>query len=371
MISTAPSLPDFELQDALLARVSRTFALTIPALSKHLEQVVGNAYLLCRITDTIEDAATLDPEQSQEFCERFIQVVEGREDPRAFATALQPYLEDNHTTDDERWLVRETPAVINITWHFSAEERSALSDCVRIMGRGMAVFQHNESLAGLSDLAEHGRYCYVVAGVVGEMLTRLFIVNLPQLGSHRESLMELAVSFGQGLQMTNILKDTWEDRSRGACWLPRDVFAEEGIDLAEIRPGMKDRAFVRAWERLIGLAHGHLENALAYTLKIPSEEVGIRNFCLWALFMALLNLRKLRRHPDFTNGNMVKIRRSTVHSVVLYCRWAARSDRALRYAFKLCSMGLPGPRPGDLTPPTGLQGLDSPGRRSNPMEVTQ
>src|SRR5690625_882160 len=42
---------DFALQRELLAKVSRTFALTIPALPEHLERVVGNAYLLCRIID--------------------------------------------------------------------------------------------------------------------------------------------------------------------------------------------------------------------------------------------------------------------------------------------------------------------------------
>ena len=34
--------------------------------------------------------------------------------------------------------------------------------------------------------------------------------------------------------MTNILKDVWEDRSRGACWLPQDVFTRHGVDLADI-----------------------------------------------------------------------------------------------------------------------------------------
>ena len=46
---------DSEYQDYILQGVSRTFALTIPQLSKDLVQVVGNAYLWCRMADTIED----------------------------------------------------------------------------------------------------------------------------------------------------------------------------------------------------------------------------------------------------------------------------------------------------------------------------
>ncbi len=48
------------------------------------------------------------------------------------------------------------------------------------------------------------------------------------------TLSTLAASFAQGLQMTNILKDVWEDRSRGACWLPQEVFCRHGVDLAQI-----------------------------------------------------------------------------------------------------------------------------------------
>ncbi len=81
--------------------------------------------------------------------------------------------------------------------------------------------------------------------------------------------MRLAVSFGQCLQMTNILKDFWEDRANGACWLPRDVFLAEGLDLANVRPG--DPGFAHGYRRLLGLARAHAENALAYTLAIPAQ----------------------------------------------------------------------------------------------------
>ena len=42
-------------QDQILPHVSRTFALTIPQLPMPLRTAVTNAYLLCRIADTIED----------------------------------------------------------------------------------------------------------------------------------------------------------------------------------------------------------------------------------------------------------------------------------------------------------------------------
>ena len=45
----------FDRQQEHLAKVSRTFALTIPLLPTELIDYISNAYLLCRIADTIED----------------------------------------------------------------------------------------------------------------------------------------------------------------------------------------------------------------------------------------------------------------------------------------------------------------------------
>ena len=84
----------------------------------------------------------------------------------------------------------------------------------------MAEFQRHATAAGLNDLPHLDRYCYHVAGVVGEMLTELFCDYSAKINERRNELLPLAVSFGQGLQMTNILKDVWDDRQRGACWLP-------------------------------------------------------------------------------------------------------------------------------------------------------
>ena len=55
------------LQAELLAKVSRTFALTIPQLPAPLADWVGNAYLLCRIADTIEDEPALSCEEKACF----------------------------------------------------------------------------------------------------------------------------------------------------------------------------------------------------------------------------------------------------------------------------------------------------------------
>jgi len=59
--------PEANLHEHLLEGVSRTFALTIPQLPDGLRETVTNAYLLCRIADTIEDDPELDSVTKDSF----------------------------------------------------------------------------------------------------------------------------------------------------------------------------------------------------------------------------------------------------------------------------------------------------------------
>ncbi len=331
---------DLRYQRGILPGVSRTFALTIPVLPNSLAVVMTNAYLLCRIADTIEDDPGLTHEQKSQFHARFVAVVKGTHYAEEFASDLKPLLSER-ILPAEHELVRNTAAVIRVTHACSAEERAALTRCVSIMCRGMPEFQRNKSLRGLEDLGELAEYCYYVAGVVGEMCTELFCLHCPELAEKRELMLRLAVSFGQGLQMTNILKDIWDDRQAGACWLPRSVFARGTMDLERLEAWPTQPAFRDGLNELIGVGHAHLRNALEYTCLIPKREAGIRRFCLWAIGLAVLTLRNIHRHPQFRAGSEVKVSRRTVKATVLTTNLTLMSNRALRLMFARAADGLP------------------------------
>jgi farnesyl-diphosphate farnesyltransferase len=334
------SAADLAYQRGILPGVSRTFALTIPVLPDALAVVMTNAYLLCRIADTIEDDPGLTHEQKSQFHERFVAVVKGENDAEPFARELAPLLSDR-VLPAEHDLVRNTAAVIRVTHACAAEERAALTRCVAIMCRGMPEFQRNKSLRGLRDLDELAEYCYYVAGVVGEMCTELFALHCPELQPNREAMLRLSVSFGQGLQMTNILKDIWDDRESGACWLPRSVFAGGAMDLERLEAWHTEPAFREGLEELLGVGHAHLRNALEYTCLIPKREIGIRRFCLWAIGLAVLTLRKIHRNPSYRSGSEVKVSRRTVKATVLTTNLTLMSNRALRLMFARAADGLP------------------------------
>ena len=346
MVATAQNLSvaqvrsDLSYQASILPGVSRTFALTIPVLPGRLAEVVTNAYLLCRIADTIEDDPALDNNQKTAFHRRFLSVAKGREDADAFAASLAPQL-SQRTLADERDLVRNTAKIVRLTRSYSDPEQQALMRCLTVMCTGMPKFQRDGSLRGLNDVRELGEYCYVVAGVVGEMLTELFCAHCAELRPKRDEMKCLAVSFGQGLQMTNILKDVWDDRRSGTCWLPRSMFANGPLVLERLEEFHQSEAFREGLNSLIAVTHRHLQNALEYTCLIPAREAGMRRFCLWALGLAVMTLQKLHQNPGFTAGNEVKVSRRTVKATLLATNLALASNACLRWLFRMATTGLP------------------------------
>ncbi len=335
-------LPDNDFQAYLLEGVSRTFALTIPQLPKKLFPAVANAYLLCRIVDTIEDEVSLSARQKLYFCDEFINVVKTGQNAESFAVELAPLLSEQ-TIPAEHQLIHVIPRVIQITHSFESAQVAALSECVETMAKGMPIFQAQNLHDGLETLADMDKYCYYVAGCVGEMLAKLFCHYSPEIAKHEEQLLKLSVSFGQGLQMTNILKDIWDDAGRGVCWLPQDIFTETHFELKNLTPETKDVEFGKGLEHLISIAHGHLHNALRYTLLIPNDETGIRKFCLWALGMAVLTLRKIKSNLQFNRSEQAKITRNSVKATIIATNLSVRSDFLLTQLFNFASRGLTTP----------------------------
>jgi farnesyl-diphosphate farnesyltransferase len=341
---------DQAYQDEILPHVSRTFALTIPQLPLALSVPVTSAYLLCRIADTIEDEPALTPPETLAFLQRFSTIVAGQGDPKELARDLEQRLTDR-TLATERDLVANMDRVTRVTASLGPGQQAAIQRCVELMCYGMPRFQFNASLRGLARSGDLDDYCYYVAGVVGEMLTDLFCDYSPKIAQHRPALTSLAASFAQGLQMTNILKDVWEDRSRGACWLPQEVFTRHGVDLAQLSAQTQDERFSAGMRELVAIAHAHLRNALDYTLLIPGKEKGIRRFCLWAIGLAILTLRKIAQNPGFSSGAQVKVKRSAVSTTVVMTNLFVSNDWMLRRLFAMAARGVPLSRVAELRRP--------------------
>ena len=74
---------------------------------------------------------------------------------------------------------------------------------------------------------------------------------------------------------------------------------------------------------------------------IPGHEAGVRRFCLWALGMAVLTLRKVYANRNFTSGQQVKISRRSVKAVVLVSNLSVSNDTVLKLLFDGFTRSLP------------------------------
>ena len=333
---------DLRFQQEILSGVARTFALTTPQLPRELRALFGNAYLLCRINDTIEDNASLTVEQKDYFARRYVEIVTDEVEDDNFSQDLIELVSES-VTKSEKELIAQADRVVGIKRQFSREQQMIVERCVSTMSRGMIEFQRSASIDGLSDLAEFNRYCYSVAGIVGVTLTELMCDYSDEIRARREELLRLGVSFGQGLQMVNILKDCWEDRARGVCWLPRSVFLELGVELRDLGANdvQQDSAFAEGLSQLVAFTNFHLTNAQRYIELIPSKETGYRRYCLWAAGMGFATLRRIEANPHFRSGQEVKISKTAARSIIAVTSIFSRSDRILGFIFNHLRRGLP------------------------------
>jgi farnesyl-diphosphate farnesyltransferase len=308
---------DLAYQKAILGSVSRTFALTIPLLPPMIEKVVGNTYLLCRIVDTIEDAADLSPETKQNLSQLFLDAVLKKLPVESFVAPCLKAL-DHYGNLDELDLIAHTPTVLRILHTCSKDDQAAVSRCISIMSEGMSYFHGKQTQAGLKDLREFEKYCYVVAGVVGELLTTVFSNHSSAFAKNMKGHDELAIAFGQALQMTNILKDSPEDHARGVSWKPANLSQKE----------------------LLKISYQKLQDSLRYILLIPKTELGMRRFCFLAFGLAVMTLSKIAKRNEFSNTDEVKLSRKTVMAFYTFTKFAVKSDVLMQTFFNTFSKSL-------------------------------
>lgn len=209
--------------DALLVKTSRTFALAIPLLPEPCRQEVTLAYLLFRIADTFEDAAAWPKGQRLEALCEFVEILNSRDVARSRERTAQWLKTKPIDHDGYLELLAETPAVIAALDALEPRARAIVTKHAIRTTEGMATVVRRTDDRGnlqLRDVEDLRAYCYIVAGIVGELLTELFLLHAPGTHAVRATLEGNAVAFGEALQLVNILKDAEDDAQDGRVFLP-------------------------------------------------------------------------------------------------------------------------------------------------------
>ena len=112
--------------------------------------------------------------------------------------------------------------------------------------------------------AELERYCYLVAGVVGLIMCRVFDLR-------HEEAQKQAVIMGNAMQLTNILRDVKEDWDRGRIYLPKEDLDRFGCSEQDIAAGVATDGFRKLMRFEIERARGLYHEGAEGLCHLPSD----------------------------------------------------------------------------------------------------
>ncbi len=209
----------------VLKETSRTFYIPITFLKADLKYSVASAYLVLRAIDEIEDHESI---QNTTKFDLLMQLSE---------LFKRPFTQEEYF--DIIAPVKEQLPEVSIRlvdWIQACPEgsRSLMMETASEMASGMAKWaKENWQVHTKEDLDD---YTYYVAGCVGVYLSKLWNWSYGQ-----ETNEELAIGFGRGLQIVNILRNQKEDKEeRGVSFVPDDwsrdqlfAYADENLAQAD------------------------------------------------------------------------------------------------------------------------------------------
>lgn len=235
--------------NGLLKSVSRSFYLSLHMLPRPVRGYLSLGYLLARASDTIADSATVSVAQRLELLDQFTVAVQGEFPPglRHGVGELQvPH-------PGEQLLMTQLEPCFAL---LSQMEPRGLELIRCVLGH----IVHGQKLdlqrfpGVLPDAAALEEYTFLVAGSVGEFWTDILAWKIPRAFTLPVSEMRaLGRTYGQGLQLVNILRDLEEDMANGRRYLPgaEDVLTQRShwASVAEdwLQSGEKYVRNLRGW----------------------------------------------------------------------------------------------------------------------------
>lgn len=303
-------LTEAEFYQIHLDRVSRSFAFCIRQLPDPLRAWVGLSYLTCRILDTIEDAPWSDREAQFEAFRRFDRALNGEIEAIANLKDLMP----EGVESNEMLLLEDAESLLEDVQRLPRPAGQILRDLASTMSAGMQHFagRAQNGRLELGTLAEVNQYCFFVAGIVGELLTRLLAAFEADYAMNEKRVLR-AHHFGLFLQKVNLLKDQVGDEKVGRFLIP-------------------DRDAVEA------SAREHAVEAFAFLTDLPQSQPEFRRFCTWSLMLGLEAVKYARESRS--QGHVIKVPRARTEELIGEIEGVLDNPDELRALFDLLMANL-------------------------------
>jgi farnesyl-diphosphate farnesyltransferase len=215
-----------------------TFGASVRTLGAPLSDWISTAYLIARTYDAVEDCSSVDWKIRYEILSKAKFLVWDKHKRKLWLPQLQLIIDGAGTSihKGEIGLLKENEQFWSYVDALPDKVLRIIEPHLNFLSDGMAEFARNEKKIGISGFPTMGalmNYCYSVAGVVGSLLTDIFVDSLFDNTQNDNYLFlqaqSLAPSFGFAKQLSNILKNIGDDIKRGICFIPRDLLFQEDL----------------------------------------------------------------------------------------------------------------------------------------------
>lgn len=307
-----------QLLGSVLRDVSRSFFISIRLLPRRLREPIGLAYLLARSTDTLADTTSVPVALRMEALQTVKGMIQGSEpDFSGGLDDLQRSFIPLQTDAAERTLLQVLPDCLRLLALLNAADRGDIRDLLRQITRGQMLdlerFGHPEADSGLNSAAELNEYTYLVAGCVGEFWTSLCFRYLINFSRRSEAEMTaLGVSYGNGLQLTNILRDAGADLAAGRCYFPADELQAHGVQWRDLRH--EPERFQPVYQNWLDAAQRGLEAGMEYVAAV--DNFRVRAATVLPALIGASTLSLLRRAGPAALLAKIKVSRQEVRATL-------------------------------------------------------
>ena len=330
---------------SLLKGVSRSFYLSIRLLPRAIQAPVAIGYFLARATDTVADTTELPYPDRMQALNSMAKAISA---PAALAPEIAHWAQDIerwiHLTPhpDEQILLRLWPVCLQCLSALPLADQHHVRAVMQpiVQGQMDDLARSAPGAKALATQAELDHYTWQVAGSVGEFWTRVCEQHDPGYARLPSAeMLALGRSFGMGLQLLNILRDSGADLQSGRCYWPQERLAEVGLTSQALvlaaQKGHALNALEPLWQDYMGTCQGQLQAGLQYALAV--RPLRLRLACALPALLGIRTWALLKQAGLAAMVQPVKMPRHEVRQLMWRLVWGGASRNTLTAQFQRLS----------------------------------
>lgn len=293
----------------LLKATSRAFYLSLRVLPSGSRQTMSLAYLLARCADSLSDGAWLAPQERLPALQEFLGLMQGQR-PNLEAWKTRVACVDPQS-GSEAALLHHLPQALAELQNLPAADQLLIREIVATLAQGMIV--DLERFPGcVLDEEELRRHLWSAAGCVGGFWSSVLRLHEPRLRRVSLRLEELGTQLGNGLQLTNVLRDVSGDLAEGRCYLPLNQLTRLGLDPEALRDSANESRLKPLYLEWLESNLDYYQASMDYVLLLPPACWRLRLAALWPWLLGVATAHKLTR-GNWLKPGKIKVKRAAVY----------------------------------------------------------